>query len=583
MYVFPPLRLLGVLVLGAVLTACGGGGGGGGSTTNGLALSLTPTAIKTFHFSWTDVADETEYRLLEDPDGATGYTQVATLAADTTSHDLEVFLPARVNARYILQACNSGGCEDSAPVYVSGTLAAAVGYVKASNTDASDSFGISVALSGDGTTLAVGARFEDSNATGINNDGANNDATDSGAVYVFIRSGTGTWLQQAYVKASITVVGDRFGYDVALSVDGNTLAVGAYGEASFSGAVYVYTRSGTDWTQQAYVKASNTEANDGFGVRVALSDDGDTLAVGAVGEDSDATGINNDGSNNSAPGSGAVYVFTRSGTDWTQQAYVKASNTGADDVFGWSIALSSDGNTLAVAAYREGSNATGINQDGTNNDASNSGAVYVYTRSGTVWSQQAYIKASNTGSSDEFGYHIALSGDGDTLAVGAHFEGSSVAGINNDGTNNAAIKSGAVYVYTRSGTAWTQQAYVKASNTDANDEFGFSVALSGDGNTLAVGARYEDSNATGINGNQADNSAGARGAVYVYTRSGTAWTQQAYLKASNDSGYFGYSVALAGDGATLAVGATDERSNATGIGGDQNNTSAAGSGAVYLY
>jgi len=155
-------------------------------------------------------------------------------------------------------------------------------------------------------------------------------------------------------------------------------------------------REGTTWSQQAYLKASNAEAGDNFGQSVAL--DADTLVVGADGESSNATGVNGDATaqaNNEADDSGAVYVFVRSGTDWTQQAYIKASNTDWGDVFGYAVAL--DGNTLAVGAYLESSNATGVNGGATaqaNNEADDSGAVYVFVRSGTDWSQQAYLKAS---------------------------------------------------------------------------------------------------------------------------------------------------------------------------------------------
>ncbi|HLG20045.1 MAG TPA: FG-GAP repeat protein [Bdellovibrionota bacterium] len=127
-----------------------------------------------------------------------------------------------------------------------------------------------------------------------------------------------------------------------------------------------------------------------------------------------------------------------------------------------------------------------------------------------------YFKASNASSDDYFGYSVALSQDGTTLAVGAYQEDSDATGINNDETNNLAFNSGAVYVFTRSGTGWSQQAYVKASNTADPDTFGFSVDLSSDGNTLAVGAPTEDSNATGIGGDQTNNSASASGAVYLY-------------------------------------------------------------------
>jgi cysteine-rich repeat protein len=478
---------------------------------------------------------------------------------------------------------NYDGCDNDCTI-------SRLAYVKASNTGGSDVFGWNVALSADGSTLAVGAPAEDSAATGINGNQASNLAGDSGAVYVFTRSGA-TWVQQAYIKASNTGAIDRFGWSVALSADGSTLAVGAYVEDSAatgingdqtnnsapdSGAVYVFTRSGTAWSQQAYVKASSIGTSDFFGFSVALSGDGATLAVGAVFDDGVA---------NSTTDSGAAYVFTRSGVTWSQQAYITASNAEGSDELGYSIALSGDGSTLAVGARIENSAATGINGDQTNNSAPASGAVYVFTRSGTVWSQQAYIKASNTSVSDEFGYSISLSGDGSTLAVGAVGEDSAATGINGNQTDNSATNAGAVYVFARSGTAWSQEAYVKASNTGATDNFGYSVALSGDGSVLAVGAYLEDSAATSTNGSQADNSAPNAGAAYVFARSGATWSQQTYVKAFNTapSDGFGSCVALSGDGSTLAVGAYQEDSAATGVGGDQSNNNASNSGAVYVY
>jgi hypothetical protein len=471
-------------------------------------------------------------------------------------------------------------------------------YGKASNTEAGDGF-CSVALSGD--TLAVGAGGEASGATGVNPAGgqADNSAPSAGAVYVFVRTGT-TWTQQAYLKASNTGVGDNYGVSVALS--GDTLAVGAYGEASGAtgvnppvgqadnsavgaGAVYVFVRTGTTWTQQAYLKASNTGANDRFGVSIALSED--TLAVGADGEASGATGVNPPvgQADNSAVGAGAVYVFVRTGTTWTQQAYLKASNTETFDNFGFAVALSGD--TLAVGAYGEHSGATGVNPPGgqADNSASQAGAVYVFVRTDAQWTQQAYLKASNTGADDQFGSAVALSGD--TLAVSASFEASRATGVNPPGgqADNNASQAGAVYVFVRTDAQWTQQAYLKASNTEAYDTFGHSVALSGD--TLAVGALLEASGATGVNppGGQADNSAFPAGAVYVFVRTGTTWTQQAYLKASNTGArdYFSTSVALSGD--TLAVGAYGEASGATGVNpaGGQADNSAFTAGAVYVF
>ncbi len=178
--------------------------------------------------------------------------------------------------------------------------------------------------------------------------------------------------------------------------------------------------------------------------------------------------------------------------------------------------MNSDGKTLAVGAAQEASNATGINGDQTNTLYSFAGAAYVFTRSGNNWSQQAYIKASNTDGLDNFGYAVSLSADGNTLASGARRESSNATGLNGIQNDNSASQAGAAYVFTRSGSNWSQQCYVKATNTDATDNFGSSLTLSGDGATLAVGAPQEASNATGINGNQNDNSAAAAGAVYLY-------------------------------------------------------------------
>ncbi len=433
-------------------------------------------------------------------------------------------------------------------------------YLKASNPNSYDYFGWSVAVSAD--TIVVGAYNEASAATGVNGDQNDNSAVNSGAAYVFVRSGT-TWTQQAYLKASNTDAEDYFGRSVAVSND--TIVVGAYQESSAatgvngdqndnsaagSGAAYVFVRSGTTWMQQTYLKASNTNAYDKFGSSVAISND--TIVVGAYGEFSAATGVNGDQDDNSARYAGAAYVFVRSGTTWSQQAYLKASNTDEGDQFGRSVAISND--TIVVSAYFEESAATGVNGNQNDNSARDSGAAYVFARSGTAWAQQAYLKASNTDAYDEFGNSVAVSND--TIVVGAYYEKSAATGVDGNQSDNSLNGAGAAYVFTRSGATWAQQAYLKASNTGYSDRFGNSVAVSND--TIVVGAYSEDSAATGVNGNQSDNSALDSGAAYVFTRRGATWSQQAYLKASNTDAWdnFGTSVAVSND--TIVVGAPSE-------------------------
>jgi len=457
-------------------------------------------------------------------------------------------------------------------------------YVKASNTEAQDFFGISVALSADQSTLAVGAYWEDSGAPGIDGDEADNAELQSGAVYVYVRN-AGTWIREAYLKASNPGFHDTFGTSVALSADGSTLAVGAPGEASAAtgvdgdqtddsapdaGAAYVFTRSGGTWSQQAYLKASNAGAGDWFGWVVSLSSGGDTLAVGAHDEDGAGTGMDAP-SDDLAADAGAAYLFERSAGTWTQQAYLKASNTDAGDNFGISVSLSEDGGSLAVGAHNEASAATGIDGDQSDNSVPGSGAVYVFGRGGETWVQSAYLKASNTGPGDAFGATASLASRGMALAVGALWEDSAASGIDGDQADDSAPDSGAVYVFERRVFAWSQKAYLKASNTDENAYFGLDLSLAPSG-TLAVGAYNENGTAAGS------------GAVYVFQGGKAAWSQQAYVKAPNPGSGdgFGLSVSLSEDGKTLAAGAPFESSAAVGIDGDETDDSAGAAGAVYV-
>ena len=467
-----------------------------------------------------------------------------------------------------------------------------IAYIKASNASKDDQFGFTVALSGDGTTMAVGSASEDGAAKGINGNQADHSALNAGAVYIFVRNG-GAWVQQAYVKPSNTKASYQFGSSLALSNDGNTLAVGAVGEASSAtgidgnqqdtsmpgaGAIYVFTRSGSTWSQQAYVKASNTgEKSDGdqFGYSVALSGDGNTLATGAISERSAATGINGNQADKSADGAGAVYVYVRAGGKWSQQAYVKPWNTTArGGLFGYSVGLSGTGDTMAVGAYDE---------------ERGKGAAYIFTRTGGNWAQQIRLMASNAEDGDSLGCSIALSDDGNTMVAGAFDEDSLLRGIQppTEGSNDAAsdVSTGAAYVFVRNGTAWTQQAFVKATNTRLNDQFAWALSLSRDGNTLAVGSHLEDSGASGLNGNQEDATAEDAGAVYVYTRSGTTWAPASYVKASSPraSAEFGISVALNGDGKVLAVGAFKDSGGGAGINPPRTAKTTEESGAAYVY
>ena len=378
------------------------------------------------------------------------------------------------------------------------------GKLTAVDGTADDFLGRAVALSSDGNTAIVGAYA--ANVAGDN---------DRGAAYVFTRSGV-TWTEQEKLIVADGAASDYFGRHVALSSDGNVAIVGAngvdVGTNNRQGAAYVFTRSGTAWTQQEKLVATDGAASDYFGYAVALSSDGDTAIAGACYAD---VGGNNE--------QGAAYVFTRSGASWSQQAKLTASDGDALDVFGWSVALSSNGNTAIAGASRA---------DGTN---AFQGAAYVFTRSGATWSQQAKLISSDGATLDWFGWSVALSSDGDTAIAGAVY--ADVSGHNNQGV---------AYVFTRSGTSWSQQEKLISSDGAASDAFGWSVALSSDGDTAIAGAYLAD-----VSGHT------NQGAAYVFTRSGTAWSQQQKLTATNGAmnDKFGVSVALNSDGNTAIAGA----------------------------
>ena len=312
-----------------------------------------------------------------------------------------------------------------------------------------DCFGNSVSVSGD--TAVVGAAGKNS-------------------AYVFVRSGS-NWNQQAKLTASDAAAGDDFG--ISVSVSGDTAVVGAYYKNSRKGAAYVFVRSGTIWNQQAKLTASDAAADDYFGNSVSVS--GDTAVVGAYYKDSHK---------------GAAYVFVRSGSIWNQQAKLTASDAAANDYFGDSVSVNS--NTAVVGA-------SGKN--------SNKGAAYVFVRSGSIWNQQAKLTASDAVADDYFGTSVSVSSD--TAVVGASGKES---------------HTGAAYVFVRSGSIWSQQIKLTASDPSASDYFGHSVSISGD--TAVVGAYCKDSN---------------KGAAYVFVRSGSIWSQQVKLTASDAAAgdYFG--------------------------------------------
>lgn len=560
-------------------------------------INIEGAQAKTLRIYWDAVEGANFYRVYKDPDGSSGFTQ---LGGDLTSPEIydniSVHLHNWPEARYMVEACVAeGDCVNSDETIAINAMADSIGYIKASNTEAEDWFGWDVALSADGTTLAISATQEDSISRGINGDQSDDQNEATGAVYVFALTENG-WEQQAYIKASNTEQLRTLEDD-----SGNTLD-------------YFISQ-------------------DRFGYSIDLSDDGNTLAVGAIREDSNARGINGEEDNNSATDAGAVYLFERSGDSWSQTAYIKASNTPEEessssssdsssssssssssdssssssldsdttgDRFGHAVALSGDGSTLAVGAIFEASGDGEINGDESDNSQPDAGAVYVFTKSDSGWAQQAFIKPGNPSAYDLFGFSLALSQTGDVLAVGAIGEDGAGTGVNEEIPDDTVVlSSGAAYIFRRADGEWTQEAYLKTTFTVANQLLGSALALSADGKTLAISATGEGSRATGINGDPEDYAelveleegeempatAFKSGAVYIFEYADDGWTQTTYIKAGNADAYdeFGHDMAMSADGQYLAVSAYLEDSQATGINGDQSDNSLENTGAVYLF
>ncbi len=362
-------------------------------------------------------------------------------------------------------------------------------------------FGVLVALSADGNTALVG---------GWNDDGR------KGAAWVFTRAG-GVWSQQGPKLVGTGVSeGDGFGTSVALSADGNTALIGAPGNDFRKGAAWVFTRSGSTWTQQGgKLTPTGATGNPWFGYTVALSGDGNTALIGGWLDEN---------------WKGAVWVFTRSGSTWAQQGEkLTANDEDGEGMFGTNVTLSADGNTALIGGWNDDSVKSG------NLDYSGKGAAWIFTRSGSTWTQQApKLTANDEAGNGKFGTIVALSANGDTALIG---------GWNDDHSE------GAAWIFTRSGSTWTQQGPKLTGGGETGEgRFGVAVALSADGNTALVGGL-------------ADNS--TRGAAWLFTRSGSTWAQRGPKLIPGDwagEGEFGTNVALSADGATGLIGAWRDNS-----------------------
>ena len=423
-----------------------------------------------------------------------------------------------------------------------------------------------------GTPVVVGARAEDS-SPGMA--GADNSSMDSGAVYVFVQGEDGSWKEEALLKASNAGAGDWFGGSLAISGDivvvGAPLEDGGFRNGSAreddntarnSGAAYVFVRSGNTWRQEAYLKASNLEANDEFGHAVAVS--GSTVVVSAYKEDSGTA----DPGDDSAETAGAAYVFVRDDPGvWRQQAFLKADTIVENDAFGYSVAIS--GERIAVGvAFADSVDAS----EGTNRSRRNSGAVAIFHRDqGNRWSREAWLEPDEPGAEDAFGWSVAL--DGDTLVAGAPL---------GDGPENRLTSSGSACVFARQGGTWSQQARLRRNEARADDQFGSAVAVHE--GTVVVGAYGVDQLPSQAEKDAAEARAALQsGAVFTFRQDGGAWRQVQQLTATwaDSEDKLGFAVGVSER--LIAAGAFTGDSASRSINGDISDNGARDSGVVLIF
>jgi hypothetical protein len=357
--------------------------------------------------------------------------------------------------------------------------------------------------------------------------------TDGGTNVSDLSVGLGSWGFQQKIIAPDAAPGDNFGHSVSISGDGSYAIVGVYKDDSpsvvggpNSGSAHIFARSGSTWTHQSKITAPDLAQDDFFGRSVSMSGNGSYALVGASSDDGPA--------GTPQPNYGSAYIFSRSGTSWTFQSKITGPDTAPGDQFGRLVSISGDGSYALVAAIYD------------DDVAYDSGAAYIFSRSGTSWTFQSKIKAPDPEPNDSFGNSVSISGDGSYALVGAYKDDDVTPG------------TGSAYIFSRSGSTWTFQSKITAPDPGPNDSFGVSVSLSSDGSYALVGAWRDDVLYTD------------QGSAYIFSRSGTNWTFQSKITAPdpgpNPSDYFGASVSMSGDGsyAIAAAYTADEAGTDTG-------------------
>ena len=385
-----------------------------------------------------------------------------------------------------------------------------------SNTQAT--FGENISLDNDGTRVIVGAKQ------------TNTTYTAAGKAYIFKRTGT-TWAQEATLQAADHAANNNFGASVDMDSTGTRVVIGSprntHSGTYECGALYIYLRSGTTWTQEAKLTISNRETSEAFGTRVAI----------------DETGTRIIGTATAATVGGVAYVgrasiFTRSGTTWTQEQTINPSDYPGNGSmhFGTGVDINANGTRVVVGARNK-----------TVSGVSGAGMLYVYVRSGVTWNQETTLITSSPISNGFLGYACAIDSAGARI-VGA-VPGSSPGSV---------ASAGSLYVFSRSGSTWSQEAIIITNDKAAGDSLGYALGIDATGSRIVAGAYAAD-----------PSSVANAGKAYTFTRSGSTWSQEMMTAASDktSSAFFGWGASISGDGSRLCIGAFGATSNGYAGGG----------------
>lgn len=420
---------------------------------------------------------------------------------------------------------------------------AELAYIKAGNANAFDCFGLNV--SRDGDTIVVSAPLEDGAANTVNGNASDNSATDSGAAYVFVRSGS-NWTQQAYLKPTEIAAGDGFGGQVGISKD--MIVVGsvrsdtpsglASGRPARKGAAYTFERQNGNWSQRQQFSASDAVNGDLFGYSVVM--DAETIFVAAP----LAGGV--------SAAVGAVYVFTKQNGQWTEVQILKPSTAAAGGMFGSSLWL-----------Y------PGVLFVGADQELGGAGALYVFARRGEAWVEQQRLAGDPGRNDHNFGWAVAMNGD--RLAISAS--------ASNDPTSVS--PAGSVYLYKRAGDQWVANGVMQAPVARSSDYFGSILCMTD--SALVIGASGDAGGARGIGGDPTRSDSSASGAVYIYPIVDSVSATPVYLKASNADSLDGFGYAMTCSEGELVITAPFEASASSGIDAKSASDNAAvSSGAIYV-